>query len=45
MPEPETVTISKTDYDELRIAQAELEALYAAGVDNWEGFDNVDWPE
>lgn len=37
----ETVTISKTEYDQLIKDQLELEALYAGGVDNWEGYDEA----
>lgn len=35
----ETVTISKEEYEELKKDQKFLEALRAAGVDNWEGYD------
>jgi hypothetical protein len=35
----ETVTISKTEYEELLESQKILNALYAGGVDNWEWYD------
>lgn len=31
-------TIKQEDLQALRAASAELDALYAAGVDNWEGY-------
>ena len=34
-----TVTISVQEYIRLLKAQAELDALEGAGVDNWEGYD------
>lgn len=37
----ETVTISKRQFNNLIEARDELRALYAAGVDNWEGYDAV----
>lgn len=36
--EPEMVTITRAEYDALLQAQAMLDALRAAGVDNWEGW-------
>jgi hypothetical protein len=33
------VTISKDEYDRLLDADQLLDALYAAGVDNWDGWD------
>lgn len=38
-PPPETVTLSREQYDELLEDQALLRALEAAGVDNWSGWD------
>ncbi len=35
----ETVTISKTEYNELLEDQKLLDCLRGAGVDNWEGWD------
>jgi hypothetical protein len=35
----ETVTISKTEYDQLIEDRLILQALYAGGVDNWEWYD------
>lgn len=35
----ETVTISKSEYERLLKAEAFLNALEAAGVDNWSGYD------
>lgn len=41
-PEPEEViTISLTEYNELREKAALLEALQAAGVDNWSGYPDA----
>ena len=37
----ETVTISNERYDELLDDERELYALYQAGVDNWDGFDEA----
>lgn len=34
----DTVTIPRKEYDELCKAEAMLDALHAAGVDNWEGY-------
>ena len=34
----ETVTIPKERYEELLKSEKRLQALEAAGVDNWEGF-------
>jgi hypothetical protein len=33
------VTISKKRLEELEASEAELNALYAAGVDNWVGYE------
>lgn len=38
---PEQVTISRKEYDQLLAAQAMLDALKAAGVDNWSGYDDA----
>lgn len=35
----EQKTITQKELQALRFAQAELDALYAAGVDNWEGYE------
>lgn len=37
--EKPTVEITKERYDELIKCEGILNALYAAGVDNWEGYD------
>lgn len=37
-PKPETVTISRGEYDQLLADQAKLRALEAMGVDNWSGY-------
>lgn len=37
----ETVTITKEEYDALCADQETLYALYAAGVDNWEGYSEA----
>lgn len=39
MLDDEFVTITKKEYEELKDADEMLTALYAAGVDNWEGYD------
>lgn len=39
MAEEETVTIAITEYRMLMRDRRELNQLYAAGVDNWDGFD------
>ncbi len=39
MIEPDTVTISRQTYKGLVHAAETLAALYAGGVDNWEGYD------
>jgi len=36
-----TVTISRKEYNKLLQAQSELDALEAAGVDNWEGYSEA----
>lgn len=37
----ETITINKTEYDQLLKDSKMLECLEAAGVDNWEGYDDA----
>jgi hypothetical protein len=37
----ETVTISKAEYDELLDDSYRLAALYGAGVDNWDFYDDA----
>lgn len=37
----EQITIDKEEYDELVADQKFLSALMAAGVDNWEGFEQA----
>lgn len=39
----ETVQIDKDEYMEMFRAAAELRALEAAGVDNWDYYSEVDW--
>lgn len=39
--EPETVTISRAEYDQLLADQAKLRALEAMGVGNWSGYDEA----
>jgi len=34
----ETITITKSEYDRLNKRSAFLDAIGAAGVDNWEGY-------
>lgn len=38
---PELVTITRKEYDRLLAAQAMLDALEAAGVDNWSGYSDA----
>jgi hypothetical protein len=38
---PETVTISKEEYESLLDDQHKLECLEAAGVDNWQGYSDA----
>lgn len=33
------IAITKEEYEKLKQAKAKLDALEAAGVDNWEGYD------
>lgn len=40
----ETITLRKSFYRILVRDSFELQALEAAGVDNWSGRDEVDWP-
>jgi hypothetical protein len=35
------ITISLKEYEDLKEAQMELDALQQAGVDNWEGYDDA----
>lgn len=37
----EMITIPKEDYDELMYQSTWLSALEAAGVDNWDGFEEA----
>ena len=37
----DTVTISASEYKQLLKAQAKLDALEGAGVDNWQGYDDA----
>jgi hypothetical protein len=41
MCEEQTVTISKKEYRQLIKDSAILNALYAAGVDSWEGYEHA----
>ena len=38
---PKERTISAARYNELRMSERVLTALYSAGVDNWEGFNEA----
>ncbi len=38
---PKEVTISREEYEELFDSQQKLHALEAAGVDNWDGWDEA----
>jgi hypothetical protein len=40
---PETVTIATDEYLRLVEDSANLDGLRAAGVDNWDGYSEVDW--
>lgn len=44
MNNQETITIELTAYRRLVADSMELGALNAAGVDNWQGRDEVEWP-
>jgi len=37
----ETITITKAEYDNLKEDRDWLRCLEAAGVDNWEGYDQA----
>jgi hypothetical protein len=39
--DPETVTISRKEYDQLQKDAAMLNALENCGVDNWEGYSEA----
>lgn len=39
--QPDTVTISRKEYEALLAARDKLDALEAAGVDNWSGYDDA----
>ncbi|WP_348814321.1 YqaJ viral recombinase family protein [Halomonas sp. H10-59] len=39
--QPDTVTISRKEYEALLAARDQLDALEAAGVDNWSGYDDA----
>jgi hypothetical protein len=39
--QPETVTISAKELEQLREDSQKLSALDCAGVDNWEGYDHA----
>ena len=39
--QPDTVTISRKEYETLLAAREKLDALEAAGVDNWSGYDDA----
>ena len=41
--EPERVTILRSEYEDLLRERRELAALEAGGVDNWVGYEYVDW--
>jgi hypothetical protein len=38
------VTVRRDDLEALVSATLDLEAISAMGVDNWEGWNQVDWP-
>jgi len=41
-----TITITKTKYEYLKRSEQKLNALEAAGVDNWDGYDlAMEWME
>lgn len=41
MATEEMITITKKEYDDLKKDQKWLQCLEAAGVDNWQGFDDA----
>lgn len=43
-PPEEMITIPKKEYNSLKFSEAQLLAMEAAGVDNWQGYDEVNWP-
>jgi hypothetical protein len=43
--EEKMVTIPESKYQNLLYVEASYDALEAAGVDNWEGFEHVEWPQ
>jgi hypothetical protein len=40
---PETVTVTTAEFLRLLESDLALQALRAAGVDNWPGYDEIDW--
>lgn len=37
------VSITQTEFDRLTMAWRKLIELESAGVDNWEGYEEIDW--
>lgn len=40
-----TREITEEEYQSLKQIEAEFFAIQAQGVDNWEGYEDVEWPE
>ncbi len=41
----DNVTISRKEYEGLLKSNRTLNALEGAGVDNWEGYELIDWED
>lgn len=41
----EMIKIAQDRYNYLLFREAQLDAMEAMGVDNWEGYEEVDWPD
>jgi hypothetical protein len=43
MSDEKTITITVSEHESLQRDRRALRSLEGAGVDNWEGYDFVDW--
>lgn len=41
----DTVTIDRREHERLLFIEANFDALEAAGVDNWDHYSEVEWPD
>lgn len=41
---PQMRQITEAEYQSLKRIEAEYFAMQAQGVDNWEGYEDVEWP-